>query len=421
MRTSAKLLRFPSAGMARDIAYREATTPNEAQSFATPDALNMRGSGTFEDRDRGGSRPGLIEVDVSDMVTIDQHVPTEIVGLALDAPVSATAYYRGRAVCASGATWYMSAIGDPRNWEFNGDGTDPSRAMAGNLALATKKGESITALIPFHDTFLFAATQHSLWIIAGDPLGGGVRCISDHVGCVSANAWCSDGKALWLLSGNGLYSMQMELGAVPVRASDRLPDDFRRFSDALIAYSCEGELIHVFGTRDGAPSDWVYEVGPKAFWRQEFIAEHRPVSISETILDNRPTCVLKGADGISRVFDDDATDDCGTMFGSFVLIGPIRVAQRDDMDGMVGELSAVMAEGSADVRIEVFTAHSPEDAVRNARNRYQVPQELVARDGWNNVWRPRKRGAWAVFRLSSDGRWAYESMTAVMKMTGRLR
>ena len=41
--------------------------------------------------------------------------------------------------------------------------------------------------------------------------------------------------------------------------------------------------------------------------------------------------------------------------------------------------------------------------------------------GYNAVWRPRVRGAWCVIVLASEGKWAYESILAKLKHTGRLR
>ncbi len=53
-RNVTKTLSFPLAGIARRASYRKQTRP-----YATPFAYNVRGVGSIENRERGGSRPGL--------------------------------------------------------------------------------------------------------------------------------------------------------------------------------------------------------------------------------------------------------------------------------------------------------------------------------------------------------------------------
>lgn len=451
MRTAAKVLKFPLSGIARDIAYREATTPDERDSFATPFAVNVRGSGSFHNRLRGGSRPGLTKVDgtveTSDTsrwlwpngeeITwpdganiafterssviiapdgskiVDPHAKVNAPGLGIEPDV--TAFYRNRVVAAKDAQWYMSGIGDAADWDFGKDSQDSSRAVSGNVELAGVKGETITALMPVRDSLLYVSTAHSLWCISGDPTDGSIKCVSESVGCVSANAWCYDGARLWLVSNQGVYAV--EVGGYPQKVSTRLPEEFRGVTSALLIYDCDDVAVHMF-TDQG---DWWYDIGSRAFWRMSFRDEHRPNAACYAMLGGVGVCVFLGKDGEWRMFDNSKDTDDGEEIASKVLIGPIRVSQRDDMDGMVGEVMATMAEGSADVDLGISTAHSPERSVQLAEDGDDSYPHKTISQGWNNTWRPRHRGAWATFTISSTGRWAYESITAVMKMTGRLR
>jgi len=52
---------FPLGGLNRKGAYRQ------QKPYTTPDAMNVRPSGVLEGRDRGGSRPGLIESHIDDI------------------------------------------------------------------------------------------------------------------------------------------------------------------------------------------------------------------------------------------------------------------------------------------------------------------------------------------------------------------
>ena len=54
------LIGFPQAGLDRKVAYRQRSP------FATNDCLNVRSTETIENRDRGGSRPGLGDTSVYD-------------------------------------------------------------------------------------------------------------------------------------------------------------------------------------------------------------------------------------------------------------------------------------------------------------------------------------------------------------------
>jgi len=64
MRTSRKTLAFPMAGVSRRRGYRQQTRP-----YSAPWAVNVRGEGVLESRDRGGSRPGLTKLSVTDLGT----------------------------------------------------------------------------------------------------------------------------------------------------------------------------------------------------------------------------------------------------------------------------------------------------------------------------------------------------------------
>jgi len=61
-RTVTKTLTFPLGGVVRRGGYREQTRP-----YSAPWAVNVRGIATLEDRERGGSRPGLSTVSTTDL------------------------------------------------------------------------------------------------------------------------------------------------------------------------------------------------------------------------------------------------------------------------------------------------------------------------------------------------------------------
>lgn len=427
MRSAAKVLKFPLSGMACDLDYRKAYIPDEETTFATPFALNVRGGDTFDRRNRGGSRPGLkiVEFESGDRINNPHEHPlaSGLTGIIADI----TCKYRNRMVVASGANWYMSAIGKHTDWNFGGNGDNRALAVMGNVELAGRKGEKITALIPVKDKMLYIATAHSLWILVGDPNGGTISCVSEHTGCVSADAWAVDDSHLWYVSNQGMYALTLGEN-IPMLVSHKIPLEFMGLDSAMAIYDNEERAIHIFGEKDGEADDWFYDIGNKAFWMQGFPSACRPASVGYAMIDGEEKVVFKGADGEYRVFDDCSIGDelGGTAddseIDSVVAIGPIRTSARDDMDGMIAEVEAVLAkEGLTNVDLKIYSAHSPEGAVSKARDEQGTPFTASLHPSWNNVFRPRQRGAWAVFVLSAQGRWGYESMTAIVKMTGRLR
>ena len=135
-------------------------------------------------------------------------------------------------------------------------------------------------------------------------------------------------------------------------------------------------MLHVVTDKCGS---WTYEIDDKAWW---------PFSMSTN--------------------------------ASYVAIGPFRTSARDDEDGMLDTIHAAMADGSADVTIEVYPAKTAEDALIAAKEGTAAFTATVSA-GFNHTIRPRVRGAWCVVMLRASGAWAYETMTATYKQLGRLR
>ena len=397
MRNVAKRLKFPLLGVAKNLSYQDTTYPTEGREYATPMAVNVIGSCVFEGRTRGGSRPGLTAVPQGTQVT-ESH-PTDII-------------YRDRKIVFDGSVWMASAIGNHEDFDFGKDLGDPSRAVAGNVALAGKSGEAITAAIPVGDRVLFLATLRAIRMVQGEPTAA-VSTVSDNVGVISRDAWCFDGQRVWFMGANGLYAMAP--GESPLLASSQLPDDFKGWSAATLVYDAENRGIHIFG-----PSDYFYDIEAKAVWPIQYNAAIRPTAGGTAVVNGVNKAAFRV--GSSWYFWDELSDkDAGLYYvASKVVIGPFRCGARDDGDGILDALTVTLAKGGATVNLSVNTAKSAEAAVLTASDSEPMRSFSVI-PGWNPVVRPRVRGAWAVIVLSSTGRWAYESILANIKTLGRLR
>jgi hypothetical protein len=465
MRNAAKVLHFPFAGLSRSLSVRDNTQPSETRTYATPLALNVRGTCVFADRQRGGSRPGLKRLSgvVSDSSGVwrwpnggavewpdggnvlfdlpttrfsgpdgapfvnphQPYAPRASKG-SVPAECRAMAFYRYRLFVASGAQWYASRSGDLTDWDYGGDMEDLARAATGNVAHAGVEGETITAMMPVLDSLLYVATARSLWCLAGEPTNGVLKCVSTNVGCVGPSAWCFDGTRLWLFSAKGVYSLVPGEGG-PVLSSKEVPQLKATDADALMVPDFAADGVHLFS----ADGDWFIEEG--ALWPVAVPAAMRPVAAAHVIADGENRTVLLGSDGKWRYFDDSRDDDDshdeidGAEIASCVAIGPFRTSGRDDEDGILDTLHVVLAEGSDDVSLEIYPARTAEAALAKAEAEPPAPSfaepafTATVGPGFNHTIRPRVRGAWCVIVLRGTGRWAYETATATCKILGRLR
>ena len=437
MRNVPKELKFPLAGLGRDLSYRDSTLPTEERTYATPMAKNVIGSCSFSGRLRGGSRPGLAAVEGIESASNGRwlwpngekilwpdgkEMSFADYGDGITLPDGSRIFqqhrtftiYRDRLFKAEGSVWMASRTGDFANFDFGADRDDVSRAVAGNIALAGRKGEDITAFAPVNDQVMFIATRRALRMISGEPTSA-VKAISDSVGIVSANAWCFDGQRVYFMGPNGLYGMVP--GESPLILSARLPEDLKGFADATLVYDPENRGIHVFGD-----SDWFYDIEAKAFWPVEYPPTKMPEAGGVAVIGGVNRVVFRGVDGNWYRWDDDAEDDEGESIASTLAIGPFRCGLRDDGDGMLDSVVATLAKGSVDANISVYTAKSAEEAVtRSEDDDFEAMAAFTAHGGWNATCRPRVRGAWCVLVIRATGRWAYESILANIKTWGRLR
>ena len=396
MRTSAKTLHFPLAGLDRSRSYRVATTPSEERIYATPIAMNVRGTDVFSGRYRGGSRPGLKKVSISNAPEIYTK-PTTI--------------YRGRKIYAVGKLWYASRSGDITDFNVSGDGDDPSRPAMGKLGFASvNDAEDITAVFSIPNKTLFMATKRSTWAIEGDVTDGPLTRMAEYVGVISKDAWAYDGSVLYLVSSNGVYAYAQGQGFV--KASDNVPNEIAAITEALCAYDPEHHALHIFTDK----GDWYFDITSKAWWPQKYDTFYRPKARATTVVDGAHKLALLGNDGTWRVFDSDSTE----RVVSYVAIGPIRTSAREDMDGLLNELAATLAKDSSLVELTVHTGKTAEDSI-DAANLGVVAWSYIVTGGNNYKMRPRVRGSWVTILMKSQGAWAFESMTAVTKALGGLR
>lgn len=470
-RTSHKTLSFPLGGVVRRESYREQTRP-----YSAPRAVNVRGLETMEDRNRGGSRPGLVSAVVTDEdtgtwlwedgtaiqwedgtdITYDLMVPilettdgiminpaAEITVIAEvgDAPsnYSINCYYRDRVIIGKDNIWYASRMGKHTDWDYGADMNDSGRAVAGTVELAGQTGGSndITAIIPHRDQMLIIATANSLHVLRGDPATGALQVIDENIGIIAPYGWAFNGEILAFLSNDGVYLGA--IGAKPERFSEgRIPDELKNVDVATntvtMAYEPNSRGFYLFITpASGTGSHYYLELENKAIWPVVFGDDgHQPVVAAKVKSEDLERVFMKGRDDTWREFSDSATDDDTTTLESHVLIGPVRIAGSDVHDALLAEIHGIMGDiGADEVTWRVVLGDSAEEAADNAVADVNAvlgggsASNVAASGTWsggrNAVVRPRSRGMWLVVWLSSETQWSYEAVAIVAKQFGRIR
>lgn len=168
---------------------------------------------------------------------------------------SIVANWRERLVLAEDAAnphlWYMSASGDPTNWDYSATGA--GAAVSATDMVNGELGQPIRAVIPFQRSIVFGCTT-AIYVLHGDPLmGGQVIRTSQRIGIVGRRAWCQDPEGnTWFLSWDGVYMIPYgALSFEPVCVSrNRLPveltnTDYSQYEISM-AYDVQHRGIHLF-------------------------------------------------------------------------------------------------------------------------------------------------------------------------------
>lgn len=348
---------------------------------------------------------------------------------------TACALYRARMVVASGSMWYASRSGEFDDFDYGGDMEDLSRAAAGNVALASRKGETITALAAVADTMLVIATKRSLWRMNGDVVQS-ITQVSDHVGIVSRHAWCWDGVRFWFMSDKGLYAMVA--GEPLVNMTPHLEDAVRGWKAATLIFDSERNGIHIVGT-DGSngATDWFYDIENRAMWKLQYASAKRPAAGGLAMLSGMNRAVFLCGDGTWRYWDETQGTDDGTPIVSALAMGPVTHTTGDTENAFLAELDFELDEtitATTGVKVTGCVGRTSNETVSYAKSfvgwvaggasGVSVGDKFTYNvvPGWQKVVRPRIRcNSFVAVVWSTAGRWAISKITAVHRGCGRIR
>jgi hypothetical protein len=345
-----------------------------------------------------------------------------------------TSVFRDR-LCLAGPNhvWYMSRQGTFTDWHYGADAVDSGRAISHTLSFSGTPGKPITAILGHGNDCQLFACEDELWIMRGDPAyNGTISKLAPIHGIVGPSSWCDlPDFGTMFLSQDGLSVISGGCAATPAPMSRifiplALQNVNPNTNATALVYDSEHGGIHVYVTPTAGTAgehwwiDWPLgqnEQRPPSFHKILFGAlDHQPtVALNFDAGPGQARHVLMGChDGYVREFSDTAITDDGTAVASYVIIGPFRPAGNDYQTGMVRELIGTLATGSASVAWQLFAAATMEQAVDET-----IPKASgtwVA--GRNNVAYPRVSDGAVLLKLSSTGRWALESITAVVEGFG---
>jgi hypothetical protein len=340
------------------------------------------------------------------------------------------AAWRGRMVLASVLgnvnEIYMSAIGDPTNFNYAPASTTPTQAVllsTSNLGLLS---DPVTALIPYTDDVLIVGTQTSLWMIQGDPMAGGyLQVISRSIGVAFGQAWCMDpyGNIYFLANRGGIYQLNPTQGQ-PQRISQQVEQIVNDFSVALVnvrlIWDDRAQGLHIYDTVSAGAAltnHLFWDQRNNAWWVDQFANNNlNPIACTVmegyTTLDRLP--LLGSWDGYVRSINHTATTDDGTAIISSVFLGPILSKDFDDI--MLMDLQCLLGVGSGNVTYSVMVGSTAEAALNTP---------AVASGTWNpsrNLSNLIRRAGHAIWiEITSSSPWSFEALRARVRGEGRVR
>lgn len=326
--------------------------------------------------------------------------------------------------------YYMTAMGDPNDMDFTQNNT--GAAVKGANSEAGRVGDPVTALMSYNDDHMFFGCRGSLWVMRGDPTGGGrVDLVSSSIGVLSPTSWTNGpkGECLWL-SRDGIYKTNPTcLTCEPVSVSrDVLPRELIDLNPDLCTISSAYEVRdrgYIIGItpKDVAAGTrhWFLDDETGGFFPTTYAStDYYPTCMRYVAApESEDSCVLMGCvDGATRRFSWTAGNDDQQTLSSYVTIGPMALGGTEFDNGMVEQISVNMAADSGSVTWSVWTGATPEAAITSSN-----PATGTFTGGGQKVIYPmRSGGAWVLKLVGTTGyRWACDAMTAIVRNLGKAR
>lgn len=338
------------------------------------------------------------------------------------------ATWRGRTVLSGlifdPQNWFMSAVGDPTNFNYSPQSVTPAQAIAGNNSPLGLIGDAVTTLIPYSDDVLMMGGDHTIWMFNGDPMAGGqIDLVSDAIGMAWGIPWCKDpfGTIYFVSNKTGIYTL------VPGQQPQRISQPIEQLLHSIdtgqngirLLWSDRYQGLHVFITPLAAPAPAIhffYEARSNSWWQDVFANNnHNPLCCC-TYDGNSPTDrvpLIGSWDGYVRAVDAAVNDD-GTPINSAVLIGPLLTPNLDEL--LLKDIQGILGETSGQVNYAVFVGSTAEKALQS------TPVAIGTWNAGRNLSSFTRFSGHAIYLLlSSTNSWAMESVRVRIAGLGKVR
>ena len=267
--------------------------------------------------------------------------------------------------------WFMSAVGDPTNWNYAPSPQVETQAVAGNNATAGQSPDIINALVPYNDEILIFLCDNSIWQMTGDPMAGGrLDLVCSGVGGAFGKPWCRDGTgAIYFCSSRGSVYKMMP-GGEPQRLSDPIAELLLTIQTGTNSIRMEwnerqfGFHLWVTPIVAGPTFHYFYDTRNGSWFQDQYAnTNHDPIATYALSGDTpgERVILLAGRDGYVRFLDVSAQDDDGTAINSFAFLGPIRNPGMQALT--LADLQCSLDAQSSPVNYAVYAGYDPQSAL----------------------------------------------------------
>ncbi len=364
-----------------------------------------------------------------------------------DLPTTATvlALYRGGILMAGDTkaphSWALTRRGNPFDFLFQED--DEESARAGANSKVGQIGDVVISLMPHGDDYVVFGSSNSIWLMSGDPAGGGsLDPINETIGIMGPDAWCKDGDGnTYVFGTNGIYRLAKNLGSFENLTMDKIPtiiDDLNIDADQqIITMGYDGKLhglvISVTSYEDGSNEGFWYDLRTGGFFPESYPDDFGIYSQHYYKADETEYKRLMAgcADGFIRTFDPLAKNDDTTAIDSYAVLGPTPLNPDDFMDNLITDLVVTSGGGAVggseldtdgltvDMHVKDTSEEVTEDIKAGATPQFTYTHTGPGR-GRNH--RPKRKGLVVGVKLSNSTvgqTWGVEKVTIKHKPAGR--
>ena len=331
--------------------------------------------------------------------------------------------------------WFMSAAGDPNNWDFFPPTQSATQAVYGNNTAAEQCPDIINTLVPHNDDYLLFGCDHSIWLLRGDPVDAGqFDEISSTIGMAFGKSWCKDPTGLLYFFGSkgGVYRMAGD--GAPQHLSDARDGQDKSIQDRLKDIDLSEYRIQLewdferqglillqlpYSETITAPAKaWFWDVKNNAWWEDlpgsVTLQPYSSYVVDGDSVDDRRV-VYGCEDGFVREINSSAADDDGVAIDSHVTIGPI--AAGGDTETVLRRLRAIFAAEQYGCNYTIYVSDTPSELGTSVDSGHFGP-------GMGPRLSVNKRGSfiWVKLRDNVVGqRWALEELQAELAVGGMRR